>query len=165
MSSFVSEYLPQHEGLLPKWLLFVSLISVLNFIQAYTTLTFTRRVYSGTTNPSSSPSSTELQTSSTVSTSAASAFPNTSPVTPLSARTFGTWTMVQSIVRLYAAYNIDNSAIYQLAFWTYAIAWGHFMSEWVYFKTARWGAGLAGPVFVATGSLVWMVAQWGYYVQ
>ncbi|KAI9678317.1 MAG: ergosterol biosynthesis protein [Caeruleum heppii] len=128
--------LPAHDGLLPKWLLLVSLVSVLNSAQAYSTLHFTQRVYSSTP----------------------------SPVTRLSARTFGTWTLVSSIVRLYAAYSIDNPQIYQLALWTYAVAFSHFVSEWQVFGTTRWGKGLAGPIFVSTGSLVWMLMQWGYYV-
>ena len=73
--------------------------------------------------------------------------------------------MIQSIVRLYAAYHISNPQMYQLAYWTYVVAFGHFMSEWWYFKTARWGEGLAGPVIVAPVSLVWMWMQWGYYVR
>ncbi|KAI9800859.1 MAG: hypothetical protein M1825_003642 [Sarcosagium campestre] len=129
-------YLPPHDGLLPKWLLFVSLVSVLNSVQAFSTLHYTRRVYSGTP----------------------------ALVTPLSARTFGTWTLLSSIIRLYAAYNIDNPQIYQLALWTYVLAFGHFMSEWNVYKSAKWGAGLAGPVVVATGSLVWMLSQWGNYI-
>jgi hypothetical protein len=39
------------------------------------------------------------------------------------------------------------------------------MSEWWYFKTARWGAPLAGPITVASGSLLWMTLQWGFYVK
>ena len=126
----------------------VSLVSVLNSAQAYSTLHFSQRVYCG-------------------SKSALPATPSgsTSPVTPLSSRTFGTWTLVQSVVRLYAAYNISNPAIYQLGIWTYGIAWAHFMSEWFIFKSTHMSAGLAGPVIVSTASLVWMFAQWGFYVQ
>ena len=164
MTSFLSSVFPSQEGLLPKWLLVVrdmlvlprsqqedshhivcnssdpiqvSVISVLNSAQAYSTLKFTQRVYSA------SPAS----------------------VTALSARTFGTWTFLSSVIRLYAAYHIDDPTIYQLAMWTYGIAFLHFVSEWQVYKTARWGAGLAGPAFVATGSLLWMVTQWGFYVR
>lgn len=83
----------------------------------------------------------------------------------LSARTFGTWTFLSAVVRLYAAYNITDPLIYQLAVWTYGIAFGHFVTEWLVFGTAKWGAGLAGPVFVSTGTLAWMVTQWGWYVR
>jgi len=125
-------------------------ISVANSIQAYTTLKFTRRVYSGTA--SSSPSSQ------------AHAYPDNSPVTPLSARTFGTWTFLSSIIRLYAAYHINDPVVYQLALWTYAVAGWHFGSEWLIYGTAGWGAGLAGPVFVSSGSMAWMLWCWEEYV-
>jgi len=69
------------------------------------------------------------------------------------------------MVRLYCAYYVSNPQIYQMAFLTYAVAWVHFMSEWWVFGTAKWGAPLAGPVFVANGTLVWMVCQWGFYVK
>lgn len=126
-------------------MLTVSIISIGNSIQAYSTMHYTARVYSGT-----------------------AVFPGSktplNPVTPLSARTFGTWTFLSSIIRLYAAYYIDNPVIYQLALWTYGIAFGHFMSEWLCFGTAKWGKGLAGPVIVSTTSMAWMYLQWGSYV-
>lgn len=86
-------------------------------------------------------------------------------MTPLSARTFGTWTALASIVRLYGAYHINEPAVYEMCIWTYAIAWMHFMSEWFVFGSARWNRGLAGPVVIANISLVWMLMQWGYYVK
>ena len=82
----------------------------------------------------------------------------------LSSRIFGTWTILSAIIRIYTAYNISNPQLYQLAIWAYAIAWVHFMSEWLLFKTAAWGRGLAGPIFISTGNLVRMFSQWGYYV-
>ena len=115
----------------------VSLTSFGNTIQAYLTTKNTREVY-----VQSGPETTAL-----------------------SSRLFGTWTIVSAVVRLYAAYNISNPQVYQLAIWAYAIAWVHFMSEWMVFKTAAWGRGLAGPAFISTGSLVWMFSQWDYYVQ
>jgi hypothetical protein len=86
-------------------------------------------------------------------------------VTPLSSRTFGTWSLIQAFVRFYAAYNIDHPAFYQLAYLTYLVAFGHFMSEWFLYGTCRWGKPLAGPVIVSTGTLVWMWLVWGDYVQ
>lgn len=148
-------FLPQGQGWLPSWLLLVrlphslpskplkinssiqvSLTSVGNTIQAYMTTKNTREVY----------------------------LASGSETTALSSRLFGTWTIVSAVVRLYAAYNISNPQLYQLAIWSYGIAWVHFMSEWIFFKTVAWGRGLAGPVLISTGSLVWMVSQWGYYV-
>ena len=96
---------------------------------------------------------------------AAAAAPAVNPeVSPLQARTFGTWTAVSAVIRLYAAYNLHDARMYQLALWTYAIAGWHFYSEWLVFGSARWGRGLAGPIVVATGTLGWMVAQWSWYV-
>ncbi|KAF2714232.1 transmembrane domain-containing protein [Pleomassaria siparia CBS 279.74] len=152
--------LPASEGLLPKWLLMVSIISIANSIQSYTTLHYTRRIY---TPPSASnpPSGIPPRTLKTPSLSS----PETpSQVTPLSSRTFGTWTLLTSIVRLYAAYNINEPVMYELAICTYGVAWLHFMSEWWVFGTTKWGTPLAGPVFVSTGSLVWMWLQKDFYV-
>jgi len=72
---------------------------------------------------------------------------------------------LSSIVRLYAAYNIDNAVVYELALWTFGLAFAHFTSEWLVFGTARWGRGLAGPVFVSTITGGWMLLQWGSYVR
>ncbi|SZF01345.1 unnamed protein product [Blumeria hordei] len=145
--SGLSRFLPPCEdGLLPYWLLFISVVSIFNSIQAYCTLTYTARVYCGRSNFSAAPAA------------------SISPVTHLSARTFGTWTLIQSLVRFYAAYHITERAFYQLAFWTFAVAFGHFVSEWLIFRTTRWGTGLAGPVLVSTGTLIWMLLQWDFYI-
>lgn len=151
----IKSILPAEEGLLPKWLLLVrilhffpgvlsqpqvSLTAALNSLQSYTNLTLTRRVYC-------SPSSAAQN-----------------QVTPLSARTFGTWTFTSAVVRFYAAYNISNAPVYALCFWTYGIAFVHFMSEWLMFRTTVWGKGLAGPAIVSTASMIWMWMQWDNYV-
>lgn len=106
-------------------------------MQAYTSLGPTRRVYSG---------------------------PRAS-VTPLSARTFGTWTFISAVVRIYAAYNINQSAWYDMAMWVFGAAWVHFISEWLVFRTAVWGKGLAGPAIISSVSLAWMWAQRDFYLQ
>jgi len=132
--------LPDHQGLLPKWLMFVSVVALGNSVQAYSTLHYTQQVYSGPKGAKAS------------------------PATALSSRTFGTWSLLSAIVRLVAAYHISNPQIYQLAFCTYAVAFAHFMSEWLVFKSTSWGPGLTGPVLISTGTLVWMYLQWGFYV-
>ncbi|MCJ1277784.1 ergosterol biosynthesis protein [Puttea exsequens] len=133
----MSSILPNHEGWLPYWLLLTSLLSVGNTIQAYITTANTAEVYrlSG---------------------------PQT---TALSSRIFGTWTFISAIVRYYAAYNISNPQIYELGICMYAVAWAHFMSEWWIFGTAKWGRALMGPICISTGTTLWMLFQWGYYVQ
>lgn len=119
-----------------------------NSIQAYASLAPTQRVYSGSAVAAGQKKGAAV-----------------SPVTPLSARTFGTWTAITSVVRLYAAYHIDVPVMYELALWTFGVAWAHFMSEWLVFKTTKMSSGLAGPVIVSTSSLIWMWLQWGYYVK
>lgn len=88
-----------------------------------------------------------------------------SNINALSSRIFGVYTLIAAVIRLYAAYNIDNPQLYQLAICTFAVAWGHFISEWLIFKTAAWGRAIAGPVIISTGSLIWMFTQWGFYIQ
>jgi hypothetical protein len=112
----------------------VSTLSSANCVQAYLTTHFTERVYSA------------------------------EAVNPLSSRTFGTWTFLSSVIRLYAAYNISDPLIYQLALWTYVIALAHFASEWLVFGTAKMGKGLVGPLCVASGSLIWMLLKWEVYM-
>jgi hypothetical protein len=135
----------------------ISAVSIANSVQAYITLTYTARVYSE--NPSLKATSKKSDEKAP-----ASAHPS-STVTPVAARIFGTWTLVQSIVRLYAAYYVSNPQIYQMAYCTYAVAFGHFMAEWLVFGTVKWGAPLAGPVVISTSTLVWMWLQWDFYVQ
>lgn len=130
------QWLPQLPGILPKWLLFISVVSVFNSVQTYTSgLALTQRVYEA----------------------------KPEQVTPLSARTFGTWTLVASIIRLYGAYYLNVPQIYELTFASYCIAFGHFGLEWLVYGTAKLGKGFAGPLIVSTATITWMWAQWGYY--
>uniref|UniRef100_A0A060TFG8 ARAD1D15334p n=1 Tax=Blastobotrys adeninivorans TaxID=409370 RepID=A0A060TFG8_BLAAD len=128
--------LPQSEGLLPKWMLFISVVSLFNSAQTYTGPTLSRRVY-------------EAQPQQ---------------VTALSARTFGTWTILTSIVRLYGSYYTNIQPIYDLCIFTYLVAGGHFISEWLVFGTAKLGKGLAGPLIVASTSTIWMLLQRDFYI-
>lgn len=127
-------------GLLPHWLLFISVVSVFNSVQTYLVkdLALTRKVYSAAPQ---------------------------SEVTNLSARTFGTWTFLTSIVRFYGAYNlVGNSTMYDLAIWTFVVASIHFNTEWLWFKNCKLDKGLAGPLVVSTASLIWMFNQRSFYV-
>ena len=123
-------------GYLPKWLLFISIVSVFNSIQTYISgLKLTRRVYSR------KPAET----------------------TPLSARTFGTWTFVSCIIRLYGAFFLNEPHVYQLTFCSYIIALGHFASELLIYRTCNLDAGFLSPLCVASTSLIWMYNQAEYY--
>lgn len=108
----------------------VSVIAVGNSIQTYSTLQFTKRVYSARPDQglSLNPIYCLLSSCST----------NELAVNGLSSRTFGTWTFLASVLRLYAAYNITNPVVYDLAIWSYIIAGWHFLSEWLIFGTASY---------------------------
>lgn len=88
---------------------------------------------------------------------------NNSAATPLSSRTFGTWTFLSAIIRMYAAYHIYDPLVYDIARWTYGIALLHFVSEWLVFGTARAQGRFLGPLIVASTSLGWMTLQKGWY--
>ncbi|KAF9164213.1 ergosterol biosynthesis protein [Actinomortierella ambigua] len=124
-------------GLLPKWLWIVGVTSVLNTFQAFATLTATRRIYSGKPHE----------------------------VTGLSGRTFGIWTLLSSVVRLYSAYHLSYAPMYNITICTFAIAWVHFMSEFFVFRTAKISGPFIAPCIVATSSLIWMFSQYDYYVK
>ncbi|CDK25036.1 unnamed protein product [Kuraishia capsulata CBS 1993] len=129
-------YLPQTSGLLPKWLVFISAVSIFNSAQTYISgLELTRRVYENK----------PLET------------------TGLSARTFGTWTLISAVIRGYGAYYITNPQVYDITLCSYFIAIAHFGLEWFVYKTAKFGKGLLGPLIVATTSITWMLSQRGYY--
>ncbi|SCU78501.1 LADA_0A05930g1_1 [Lachancea dasiensis] len=123
-------------GYLPRWLLFISVVSVFNSLQTYFSgLTLTRRVY-------------ERKPSET---------------TNLSARTFGTWTFISSVIRLYGALYLQEEHIYQLVCISYLVALFHFGSELIVFRTCKLGKGFMGPLIVSTTSLAWMYTQKEFY--
>ncbi|KAI0300887.1 Erg28-like protein [Russula brevipes] len=134
-----ANFLPQSDGKLPVWQIAVAATAVFNTMQNFLTLRFTKRLYNNV--------------------------PATFPVTPLHARTFGVWTLTASVVRLYAAYNIHNKAIYDMALLTYLFAFAHFSSEILIFRTAKITIPILTPVIVATTSLVWMISQYDFYIK
>ncbi|KAF9790901.1 Erg28-like protein [Thelephora terrestris] len=134
----VTNYLPNAEGLLPKWQLIVAVMAFFNAAQNFATLKLTRRIYG-----------------------------NVSPqlVTGLQARTFAVWTALSGVVRLYAAYNINSKIVYDIALFTYFFAFAHFGSELLIFRTASFGPGALSPVIVSSVSLTWMIMQYDFYVR
>jgi hypothetical protein len=132
-------------------------------VQAYISLKGTREVYAGLAPSNTGTVSKSLPEGIPARTTQQSE--STSPVTPLSARTFGTWTALSSIIRLYGAYHINDKIVYELCLWTYVLAFAHFTSEWLVFGSARLSRGFIAPMTVATVSLTWMLVQWGHYVK
>ncbi|KAL4897940.1 ergosterol biosynthesis protein Erg28 [Aspergillus ambiguus] len=128
-------YLPPFEGLLPKWLVLVATVSAANSIQAYRSESYAAQLYNGKT---------------------AEGRPFTNP---LSSRTFGTWTFLSSVVRMYAAYNITTPVVYDMAMWTFGIALVHFVGEWLGFGTAQLKGRFVSPLITASSTLAWMLIQ------
>ncbi|KAI8819721.1 uncharacterized protein EV422DRAFT_104303 [Fimicolochytrium jonesii] len=133
----LSPWIP--EGTLPKFLLLVGTAAFYNGLQCFVPkMRVTGRIYS-------------LQ-----------------PVqaTPLMARMMGLWTLTSGVVRVYAAYNISDPAIYAMTMWTFAFALFSFTTEVFVHKTAPvsspgvWPALLISPI-----SLFWMWTQYGHYVR
>lgn len=85
-------------------------------------------------------------------------------VTPLAARLFGTWTMLAGFVRMYAAHDISNRALYQLALLTHVVAAVHFISELTVYKTLRLTGPQLFPLVAGTGGSIWMALQYAHYV-
>ena len=157
-----------------------------NSIQTYTTLSYTRRVYAGRPPPKKSPSNSVTATTtiaqstkpatdpaesrrpsieSVVRADAELSTSSSSPVTPLSARTFGAWTFLVSVARLYAAYHIHEPAWYQMALLANLVALSHFMAECFVYKTCTpYGPWLA-PTSIAAISSIWMLSQYSFYVK
>lgn len=84
--------------------------------------------------------------------------------TGLSARTFGTWTVISSVIRYTAAFHLNDPNVWNLVFASYAVAFVHFGLEWFVYRTAKFGKGLLGPLVVSTASLAWLVATRDYYL-
>ncbi|THH12719.1 hypothetical protein EW146_g7435 [Bondarzewia mesenterica] len=120
----LTNLLPQAEGLLPKWQLLVGVVAVFNTVQNFLTLKFTRRIYN--------------------------TVPPAQPVTALQARTFAAWTLTSAVVRVYAAYHLNEKVIYDMALMTYLIAFAHFSSEIFIFRTAKIGAPVLSPCIVSS---------------
>ncbi|KAJ3572406.1 hypothetical protein NP233_g3108 [Leucocoprinus birnbaumii] len=118
-------------SLLGKWQLIVASAAVFNTIQNFLTLKLTRRIYNNV-----SPAS----------------------VTALQARTFAVWTLTSAVVRFYAAFHIHEKAIYDMALFTYLIAFGHFSTELFIFKTARINAGVLSPTLQPT-NILWIFSR------
>ncbi|RVX67295.1 hypothetical protein B0A52_09333 [Exophiala mesophila] len=142
--------LPQSEGYLPLYILFVGTTAIINAVQSYTTLSYTQRLYPGTAATSKSkPANPAL----------------TSPVTPLSARTFGTWTFAVGVVRIFAAYHINEPSWYHLQIISNLIGAVHYFLEAFVYKTSPPSGPWLAPVIVSWIGTGWSIAQYNFYLK
>ncbi|RKU48868.1 hypothetical protein DL546_008157 [Coniochaeta pulveracea] len=165
------EILPSTEkGYLPYYLLVVSVAAIGNALQNLSTLHYTRRIYNGKFVPN--PSAPAKSTGSDPEDSVHKLVPadpykaaGKDQVTPLAARLFGTYTFAVGLIRLYAAYAPEHWALYQLGIWTHVIAAAHFTSELLVYKSIRFSGPQVFPFIASYVGTVWMVSQYGHYVQ
>ncbi len=151
----------------------LSVISIGNCVQAYTTLHFSRRVYNGrfVRNPkfaaplAAGQPDPEDRTDKLVPATNSKDPKAADQLTPLAGRLFGTWTLITSIVRFYAAYNLHIGPVYNIAVWTYVVALFHFGSELFVFKTMSFGTPQLFPFTFASVAIVWMNMVRDHYVQ
>jgi hypothetical protein len=76
-------------------------------------------------------------------------------VTPLAARFYGAWTAVSAILRLIAAYRIQEKGLYLATLGGFVITCLNFVAEVTVYETTSWGSvglGLGLDVF----TVVWM---------
>ncbi|KAG8906387.1 ergosterol biosynthesis protein [Tulasnella sp. 403] len=137
MPSTLAQLLPVADGFLPYWQLFIAAVAALNSFQNMFTVDITKKLYAK----------------------------KPGQVTPLQARTSTMWNFTAAVVRFHCAYNIHNKAVYDMTLWTYAIAFFHFSSELLLFRTSNLNAALISPVIVSSTSLLWMLKQYDFYVR
>jgi hypothetical protein len=140
-------------------------------VQSYTTLHFSRRLYNGKfVRNASLPAKSATYDPDDATTKLIPAQNQADPkaadqLTPLAARLFGTWTLITSIVRCYAAYHLHIGPVYDIAICTYVVALGHFASELFVFKSMSLGVPQLFPFAFATCALIWMPLVRDYYVE
>jgi hypothetical protein len=129
----------------------VGVTAIGNAVQCYNTMSYTRRLYPGqiASKTKSAPSDVAV----------------TSPATPLSSRTFGTWTLAVGIVRIFAAYHINEASWYQMQMLTNVVGLIHFGLEAFVYKTSRPSGPWLAPVSVALIGEIWSIAQYSFYVR
>ncbi|KAK4099714.1 hypothetical protein N658DRAFT_498196 [Parathielavia hyrcaniae] len=143
-----------------------------NALQNYVTLHYTRRIYNGRFVPNHSlPSATARynpEDSTNIVKQASSTGKDSEKakdqVSPLAARLFGTYTFMAGAIRLYASYQLEIPALYQLALSTHLIAAVHFTTEMLVFKTIKFSGPQVFPFLAGYGGAIWMVLQYNNYV-
>jgi len=94
----MAAYLPQHSGLLPYYLVYGSVAAFIHTIVTYASPLSSLKQFSGpaATLPSANPSSATLL-----------------------AHVYGIKNTYTALIRIYAAYHIENEQLYNLALWSF----------------------------------------------
>jgi hypothetical protein len=90
--------------------------------------------------------------------------PRSPPPTSLLAHVYAVKNFYTFAMRLYAVYNLNNGAVYNLAMLSYAGVIWLYLTEWAIWKTAK-GKDAAVALTTSTIGLSWMLAQRGWYLR
>lgn len=85
------------------------------------------------------------------------------PPHPLLAHVYGVKNFYTSLIRLYAAYNLANPLLYDLAIWTFVGVLFLYITEVFVYETARIREA-SFPYVIAGSSFVWMMLQRDWYL-
>lgn len=88
--------------------------------------------------------------------------PNRPPPTLLLAHVYGIKNFYTALIRGYAAYNINNRPVYDLALFTFVGVLVLYVGEFAIWKTSAWRE-VMFPFVLSGSSLVWMLAQRDWY--
>ncbi|KAJ7284926.1 hypothetical protein C8J57DRAFT_704116 [Mycena rebaudengoi] len=147
-------YLPQSAGWLPTWTIIVAVTSVFNSVQNFATLKLTRRIYNNV--PAETGTVSCLRVFMLTHNAASNTF--TSPHICCVDPHRGDGSRLRCIPP-----GPKNHVRHGL--FTYLIAFGHFSSELLIFRSATINPGVLSPVIVASTSLIWMFSQYNFYVK
>ena len=149
-------------------------VAIGNSLQNFVTLHFSRRLYNGLFVPNTALSREYTSPDFNPEDSVRKLVPASSTgkdvekardqVTPLAARLFGVWTMMNGLIRLYAAYEVQSRALYHLSILTHVGAAAHFTSELLVFKTMRLTGPQLFPLSAAWVGAFWMILQYNHYI-
>jgi len=89
--------------------------------------------------------------------------PRHPPHSALEAHIYGVKNLYSSLIRLYAAYHINNPQLYALALFTQLGVLFLYATEHLIVRTARFKEALFPYVTSGLG-LYWMWTQWGFYL-
>ncbi|KAK3310668.1 ergosterol biosynthesis protein-like protein Erg28 [Chaetomium strumarium] len=128
---------PEHEGLLPYFLVYTSVSAAIHTAVCYLRPPTTSLVqFQGPARP---------------------------PPHGLLARVYGVKNVYTAFIRLYAAYHITNSDLYNLAMCTFGGVLFLYGTEWLVYRTVR-RREVAFPAVTASVGLGWMWMQRGFYL-
>jgi hypothetical protein len=163
MLAYITSLLPL--GALPKWLLFISIVSVFNTAQNFIApLKLTRRVYSVQPKEGGFSIDFTMKLLSHRPTIQLTQSPPSPSVTALTSRMFGAWTLTSAVIRGYAAYYLHVKPVYELVQLSYAIALLHYSSELLVYRTVRLNGPAISPFIVAISSTIWLWTSYSTYI-